>query len=85
MRNLQIYKTRAFVARQGENRGVHVGLYMPLAELLVEALHGALRCVVVLAEVAQHDVLDPGMVHLGKESGRLDVAQMSERPGDPLF
>ena len=56
MWNLQIHEARAFVARQGENRGVHIWVDMPLAELLIEALHGAFGRVVVLAEVTQHDV-----------------------------
>ena len=50
--NLQIHKTRAFVARQGEDGGVHIGVDMLLVELLIQALHGALRRVVVLAEMA---------------------------------
>ena len=65
VRNLQVHKARAFVAWQRENRGVHIGSDMLFAELLIEALHGLLRRVVVLAEMTQHDVLHARMIYFG--------------------
>lgn len=62
--NLQIHKTRALVAWQGEDGGVHVGVDMLLVELLIQALHSALRRVVVLAEMAQHNVLHTRMIDI---------------------
>ena len=40
--NLQIYKARAFVTRQGEDGGVHVGVHMLLPELHCMARSGVL-------------------------------------------
>ena len=82
---LQIHKSGAFVARQGEYRGVHVGMDVFSAELLVEALQGALGAVVVLAQMAQHDVFHLGEIDFGHELRRLVVAQMTERSGDALL
>lgn len=53
---LQIHKARALVARQREDGGIHIRMDMLLAELLIQALHGSFRCVIVLTEVAEHDV-----------------------------
>ena len=74
----QIHKTRTLVARQGENGGMRIGADMVVAELLVKALHDAIRRVVVLAEVAEHDVFQAGMIYLGYETGHFLIAQMSE-------
>lgn len=73
------------MARQGENRGVHVGMHMLHAELLIETPHGTFGRVVVFAEVAQHDALDARMVDLGDETRRFLVAQMPERPRNTLL
>ena len=78
MRNLQIHKTRALVARQGEDGGVHVGMDMFLVELLIQALHGAFWRVVVLAEMAQHDVFHARMIDVGYKPRRFLVAQMTK-------
>ena len=83
--NLQIDEARAFVARQGENRGVHIGVDMPLAELLIEALHGTFGRVVVLAEVAQHDVFHARVIDFGHKLRRLLVAQMAKRTRNALL
>ena len=77
--NLQIHKTRALVAWQGEDGSVHVGVDMLLVELLIETLHGALWRVVVFAEVAEHNVFDARMVNLCDEPRRLGIAQVAER------
>ena len=82
---LQIHKSGAFVAWQGEDGGVHVGMDMPPAKLLVEALQGAFRAVVVLTQMAQHDVFHAGMIDFGHKLGRLVIAQMAKRSGDALF
>ena len=82
---LQIHKSRAFVARQRENRGVCVEPDALFLELLIEALHGALRRVVVLAEVAKHDVFHARMVDFGHETRRFFIAQMPEWTRDALF
>ena len=81
----KIDETRALVARQGENGCVHIGVDMLFAELLVEALHGALRRIVVFAQVAQHDILNHRVIHLGQKTRRFHVAQMPERPCYSLF
>ena len=83
--NLQIHKTCALVARQGEDGGVHIGTDMLFVELLIQALHGSLRGVVVLAEVAQHDVFHARMIDLSHKSRRLLIAQMAKRPCDALL
>lgn len=85
MGNLQIHKTCAFVAWQGEDRGVHIGTDMLFVELLIQALQGTLRGVVVLAEVAQHDVFHARMIDLRHKTRRLLIAQMAERTRDALL
>ena len=82
---LQIHETCAFVARQGEDGGVHIRMDVFLAELLIEALHGALGRIVVLAKMTEHNIFDARMVYFGQEASRLHIAQMSERTGDTLF
>lgn len=66
------------MAWQRENRGVHIGSDMLFAELLIEALHGLLRCVVVLAEVTQHDIFHARMIYFGHKPRRFLVAQMAK-------
>lgn len=82
---LKVHETRTLVTWQREDGGVHVGVHMLLAKLLIQALHGTFRSVVVLTEVAQHDVFHARMIHLGHKPSRLIVAQMSEWPRDALF
>ena len=72
--NLQIHKTRALVAWQGENRGVRVGMDVLFSELLIKALHGTFGRVVVLAEVAKHDVFHAGMIDFGHKPRRFLIA-----------
>lgn len=81
----EIDEAGPLVARQGEDRGVHVGMDVFHAEMLIEALHGLFRRIVVLAEMTEHDVLDAGMVGLGDKAGRLVVAQMAKGTRDPLL
>ena len=81
----KVDETRAFVAWQRKDGGIHIHVDMLLAELLVEALHGSIGRVVVFAQVAQHDVLDTWMIHLGQKARRLDVAQMAKRARNPLL
>ena len=83
--NLQIHKTCALVAWQGENGGVHIGTDMLFVELLIQALHSSLGGVVVLAEVTQHDVFHARMIGLRHKSRRLLIAQMAKRPCDALL
>lgn len=82
---LQIHEARAFVARQRKDGSVYIRVDVFLAELLIKALHGALRGVVVLAKVTEHDVLDAWMVNISQKASRLHIAQMSEGTGDTLF
>ena len=81
----KVYESRRLVAGQGKYGGILVEADVVLAELLVEALHGTFGRVVVLAQVAEHDVFDARMVNLGQEPCRLGVAQMTERPSNALF
>ena len=83
--DLEVDEARAFVARQGKHRGGRGEMDAFLAELLVEALQSPLGRVVVLAEVAQHDVLNLWTVHLCEEARRLDVAQVTKRSRNPLL
>lgn len=76
--NLQIHKARAFVAWQREDGCVHVRMHMLLVELLIEALHGPFWGVVVLAEMAQHDVFHARMIDVGYKPRRFLVAQMTK-------
>ena len=85
MGNLQIYESCTLVAWQGEDGGVHIRMHMLLAELLIQALHGAIRRVIVLAEVAEHNVFHARVVHIGHKPRRLFIAQMTERPRDALL
>ena len=75
----KVDKPCTLVARQSKNGGGGRKPYMFLVELLVEALQGSVRGIIVLAEVAKHDVLDLRMIHLCKEASRLDIAQMPKR------
>ena len=85
MWSLEIDETRPLVAGQRKDGGVHIGMDMLHAEVLIDALHGLFGRVVVFAEVAKHDVFDAGMVDLGHKTRRLVVAQMSERTRDTLL
>ena len=76
----KVDKPCTLVARQSKNGGGGRKPYMFLVELLVEALQGSVRGIVVLAEVAKHDVLNLWMVHLSKETRGLNIAQMAKRP-----
>ena len=64
----KVDKTCVFAARQRENGGVHIGMDVFHSELLIQALHGAFRGVVVLAKVAKHDVLHARMIDFGNET-----------------
>ncbi len=64
---LQIHETSAFVARQGEDGSVDIWADVFLAELLIEALHGAFGRIVVLAEMTEHNMLDARMVDFRQE------------------
>ena len=85
MWSLEIDETRPLVAGQRKDGGVHIGMDMLHAEVLIDALHGLFGRVVVLAKMTKHDVLDAGMVDLGHKTRRLVVAQMSEGTRDTLL
>ena len=73
------------MARQGENGGVHIGMNMLLLEMLVEALHGYFGRIVVLTQMAKHDIFYPRMIDFRQKPRRLGIAQMPDRTGYALF
>lgn len=81
----EVHEAGAFVAWQGKDRCVCVDADVFLAKMLIEALYGTLRRVVVFAQVAEHDVLDSGMIYFRDEPCRFFVAQVSKRPRNALF
>ena len=83
--NLQIHKARAFVARQGEDGGVHVGVHMLLPELVIKALHGTLRGVVVFAQMAEENIGQPRMHEIPDRIGAFLVREMTVSAADAVL
>lgn len=82
---LQVDKTCVFVARQRENRRVDIEADVLHTEVLIHALQGAFGSVVVLAEMAKHDVFYIRMIDFSDETRCLSIAQMSKRSRDALL
>ena len=65
---LQTDDSCAFVPWKREDRSVYIECDMLHAEVSIKTLQSHFRCIVVLAEMAQHNVLNARMIDFGDES-----------------